>query len=215
MENCSNKPQQDIIDVCQKLYEKNMLAAEDGNVSLKLNEETLLITPSGLAKKDLQVTDICSMDFKGQAVEGEPSSEKWMHLLFYEENKEAQAVIHAHPPYAVSLSLARPQWKSLPPVLSEVILALGEVPFVPYVCPGTKEMAEVLRPFVRDKDSCAFILSHHGAITWGKDLKSAYFAMERLEHAAQMIYFAETLGGSHFLKDEERKELLKKRERNQ
>ena len=143
------------------------------------------------------------------SIQGKPSSEKAMHLKIYKKQKKAQAVIHAHPPYAVSLSLSRPQWKTLPLLLPETIIDLGPVPFVPYVLPGTEEMANALSPFL--KESSALILSHHGAVTWGENLELAYLRMERLEHSAQIIYLSEVLGGGKPLKKKDLKQLSKLR----
>ena len=200
----------DIIEVCRRLYEKNLLAGIDGNVSVHIKEkDTILITPSGVPKNKLNEEDLCSMNGEGTPLQGNPSSEKSMHLTIYREQKRARAVVHAHPPFAVSLSLSRPKWKTLPPVLSEAIISLGEVPFVPYACPGTEEMAQSLYPFLQD--SRALILSHHGAVTWGEDLQSAYLTMECLEHSARIIYLSETLGGSRPLDEKDLKSLLELR----
>ena len=197
----------DIIGVCRRLYEKNLLAGIDGNVSVYIKEkDTIFITPSGVPKNRLNEEDLCSMNTAGEPLQGNPSSEKNMHLTVYREQKKARAVVHAHPPFAVSLSLSRPKWKTLPPVLSEAVIALGEVPFVPYMCPGTEEMARSLCPFLQG--SQALILSRHGAVTWGEDLQSAYLIMECLEHSARIIYLAETLGGSRPLDEKDLKPLL-------
>lgn len=197
-----------IVEICRKLYEKNFLAGIDGNVSVyNQQDDAIFITPSGVSKTSLNEKDICSMGLTGESLEGNPSSEKNMHLVVYREQKKARAVVHAHPPYAVSLSVSRSRWKVLPPVLSETVIALGDVPFVPYRPPGTKEMAEGLCPFLQK--SRAFILSHHGAVTWGESLESAYLAMECLEHSAQIIYLAEALGGSRSLSQNDLKQLLK------
>ena len=197
----------DIVEVCRKLHEKNFLAGTDGNVSARCKSRGIFITPSGLTKSSLKTSDICRMDLKGRPLKGNPSSEKAAHLVIYQERNEAGAVVHAHPPFAVSLSLSRPQWKILPPFLPEGEIVLGKVPFVPYSCPGTESTAAGLRPFL--KDSRAFILSRHGAVTWGESLESAYLTMECLEHSARIIYLAESLGGARELSDRELSELRK------
>ncbi|MCY4512089.1 MAG: class II aldolase/adducin family protein, partial [Bdellovibrionales bacterium] len=197
----------DIIEVCRKLYQKNFLAGIDGNVSVyNQKNKTISITPSGVPKNCLNEEDLCSMSPEGAPLKGNPSSEKSMHLTVYREQKKARAVVHAHPPFAVSLSLSRPRWKTLPSVLSETVIALGEIPIIPYACPGTEEMAQSLCPFLQT--SRALILSRHGAVTWGEDLQSAYLTMECLEHSAQIIYLAETLGGSRLLNEKDLKQLL-------
>ena len=198
--------EKDIVEVCQKLHEKNLIAGVDGNVSVLCGAGKILITPSGASKSSLGAGDICSMDLSGKPLKGSPSSEKNIHLIVYREQKKARAVVHAHPPFTVALSLIRPEWKTLPPVLPETVAILGAAPFIPYSCPGTVETAEGLIPFL--KENRALILSRHGAVTWGEDLKSAYQAMECLEHSARIIYLAEALGGADTLTDGEIKQLL-------
>ena len=198
--------EKDIISVCQKLYEKNLIAGSDGNVSVRLSEDKILITPSGVSKSSLNTGDICSMDLAGRTLKGNPSTEKNIHLTVYREQKKARAVVHAHPPFTVALSLARREWKTLPPVLPETVAVLGPAPFVPYSCPGTLETAESLCPFLQK--SSALILSRHGAVTWGESLQSAYLAMECLEHSARIIYLTEALGGAPPLSEDEIKQLL-------
>ena len=202
----NNTMEKDIIEVCRKLYKKNLIAGADGNVSVRCGEDKILITPSGVSKSSLSAGDICSMDLSGNPLKGNPSSEKNIHLTVYRKQKKARAVVHAHPTFVVALSLARQKWKTLPSFLPEAVAVLGTVPFVPYSCPGTVETAEALSPFL--KESCALILSRHGAVTWGEDLKSAYLKMECLEHSARIIYLAEALGDSRPLSDGEVKQLL-------
>ena len=199
------KIKKDIISVCQKLFYKNLLASLDGNVSCK-TKDSIFITPSSVPKNSLKTSDIACINLNGEIKKGSPSSEKMMHVCIYKEIKEAKAVVHAHPPYAVSLSLARPEWSHIPFALSEVALVLGKIPIIPYTRPGTKEMGTVLTPFL--KESKAFILSRHGALTWGESLQEAYLSMEQLEHSCQMIYLAESLGGCGELPEKELKELL-------
>ena len=196
----------EIISICQRLFEKNLLASCDGNISYK-NEEDIFITPSGVSKNSLKVQDIACIDLNGKTKKGSPSSEKLMHICIYQKIQKARAIVHAHPPYAVSLSLARPEWKHIPFALSEVALTLGKIPIAPYARPGTREMGEALIPHL--KESRAFILSRHGALTWGESLEEAYLSMERLEHSSQMIYLAESLGGCEELPEKELLELLK------
>jgi len=186
--------------ICKKLYAKNLIVGSDGNVSEKL-ENQILITASGGDKSDIKEKDLCVLDKKGQPLKGKPSSEKYMHLAVYQRQKQAQAIIHAHPPSAIALSLARPKWKTLPLALPEIVITLGEVPFVPYAPPGTKELGEVLKPFVQK--SRALILSQHGALVWGKNLNEACLLMEQLEHACQILCLSESMGKTTLLKKQE------------
>ena len=119
-----------IINICRRLHKKNFLAGCDGNVSARTAEGLIKITPGGLSKRSLKKEQIALMDLEGQPLKGQPSSEKFMHLAVYQEQPRAGAAVHAHPPHAVALSLARPGWRELPAALPEIIIALGKVPFV-------------------------------------------------------------------------------------
>ena len=130
-----------------------------------------------------------------------PSSELEMHLAVYKTQKKAKAIIHAHPPSAIALSLARPQWKYLPPVLPEMIVLMGQIPIVPYTRPGTKELGESLKVFVKKHQ--ALILSHHGAVVWAESLNKAFLLMEQLEQCCKVLILAESLGGAKKLPKKE------------
>ncbi len=190
-----------IIEVCKKLYEKNFLVACDGNVSIRENDNLIKITPSGVPKYLLKEEQICSIDNEGCNLKGEASSEKLMHLTIYKQQNRARAVVHAHPPCSIALSLARSAWKELPLVLPEIVIALGKVPFIEYVQPGTKQMGESLIPYL--KESTSFILSHHGVVTWGENLEEAYMKVEWLEHSCKIILMAESIGGVNSLSKKE------------
>ena len=191
--------------VCKRLYEKNLIAGSEGNVSEKIKNQ-IFITPSGMNKSEVKEEDLCVMDLHGEALRGRPSTEKYMHLSIYKYQSKAQAIVHAHPPSAIALSLARPKWKSLPPALPEMLITLGEVPFVPYARPGTKELGEVLKPFVRK--SKALILSHHGAVVWEENLEKAYLIMEQLEHSCKILCASESMGQTAQLSKKEIEKLL-------
>ena len=199
--------EKEIIKICKRLHKKSFLAGCDGNVSARAESGLIHITPSGLSKRALKADQMALMDIEGKALKGRPSSEKFMHLAVYQGQPKAMAAAHAHPPHAVALSLARPDWKELPPAMPEILIALGKVPFVPYIQPGTKELGGALRPLA--KESHALILSHHGALTWGESLEEAYMRLEQLEHACQIIFLAEAMGGARTLPPEALKALKK------
>jgi L-fuculose-phosphate aldolase len=202
---------QEIIETCQKLHSKNLLAAADGNVSVRLSEDRILMTPSGKPKSFIHPEDMAILTLSGQVLQGNPSSERKMHLKVFQSCPEAQAVIHAHPPTAVALSIARPQWKEVPcESFAELILAMGSLPIAPYARSGTSEMAEVLHPYLQD-GARAMILQRHGALTWGESLMEAYMGMERIEHICEVLMKAELLGGATPLPESEIKELYKLR----
>lgn len=183
-----------IVTICERLHARNMLAAADGNISYRVSDDEILITPSGIAKAFMDPEQMAIINIKGETISGSPSSEKLMHLAVFKNCPRAKAVVHAHPLTAIAWSIAKPQLTKLPSdCLSEVILATGDIPFVPYARPGTEDMGQVLLPFLPKHQ--AMILRNHGALTWGVDLEEAYRGMERIEHSAQILAAAEKLGG--------------------
>ncbi len=193
---------QKMVEACRRLYNRNMLAAADGNISFRLRDNHVLFTPSGRQKAFIEPGDIAVATADGHVFSGQPSGEKLMHLEIYRLCRSARAIIHAHPPHAVAWSLARPDLKELPnDHLSETILGAGRVPIVPYARPTTDEMGIQLRPFLPQHR--AMILSRHGAVCWGDDLEEALNGIERIEHSAQILWLAEQLGGSKPLPKDE------------
>lgn len=201
----------EIVIICERLHARNMLAAADGNISYRISDDEILITPSGLAKGFMQPEQMAVINLKSEVLVGNPSSERLMHLEVF-KTTDAKAIVHAHPPTAIAWSIARPDLQKLPSeCLSEVILATGDIPFVPYARPGTQQMADVLKPFLPKHK--AMILKNHGALTWGADLDEAYRGMERIEHSAQILMKAQQLGGLHSLPADEIKFLYELREK--
>lgn len=190
--------EEEIVEVCKSLHRRNLLAAADGNVSFRLSNEKILITPTGKNKSKISIQDLAIITLDNKVLSGNPSTERLMHLEIYKNVPIAKAVVHAHPPTAIAWSVARPELKELPSdCMSEVILALGRVPIVPYTRPGTEEMGKALRNFL--PQNRVMILSRHGAVSWGEDLEEAYNGMERLEHISQILKSASELGGLHSL----------------
>lgn len=181
------------------LHQKNMLAACDGNISYRY-DNTILITPSGKPKFLLEENDIAAIDIDGKVIEGNPSSEVLMHLEVYRMRAEARAVIHAHPPTAVAYSIAHPDAEEIPgKSFSELVLAVGKLPIVPFQMPGSPEMGTALHPYI--KDSKVMVLARHGAISFGEDLVEAYNGMERLEHSCEILLKAKSFGAVTELDD--------------
>ena len=200
----------DIIEVAKELHRRNLLAAADGNISARISDDEILITPSGIPKSKVLLEQMAVVTLEGKVLSGKPSSELLMHLKVYQTCPEAKFVIHAHPPTAVAWSIARPDLKELPSeCFSEVILAVGAIPFVPYARPGSEDMGNHLLPFLPDHR--VMILSRHGALSWGEELQEAINGIERLEHSAEMLWKAETLGGITTLPQEEIAFLKEKR----
>lgn len=183
-----------ILETCRELHRKNFLAAADGNVSVRLNDREILITPAGLSKARIRTEDLALITLENEVLQGKPSSERLMHLEIYRQCPQAKAVVHAHPPTAIAWTIARPELTELPAeCMSELILAVGKVPVVPYARPGTLEMGTHLHPFL---PSCrALLLARHGALCWGESLDEALGGMERVEHSALILKSAQELGG--------------------
>ena len=185
---------EEIIQVARALHAKNMLAAADGNISYRLNEEEILITPAGKAKAHLHADEMAIITLDNQIIKGNPSSERLMHLSVYQQCPKARCVIHAHPPRAIAWTIARPESTELPgECFSELILSLGRIPIASYARPGTQAMGEGLKSFL--PECRVIILARHGALTWGEDLQEALNGMERLEHSAEILLYACSFGG--------------------
>lgn len=178
---------------CRRLYERNCLASADGNISVRLSDQRILITPSGVAKAFMSPEEMAVIDLEGRVLEGEPSGERLMHLAIYRHCPRAKSVVHAHPPHAIAWSVVEPKIEELPSdVLSEVILATGRIPIVPYARPTTAAMGDHLLPFLPHQR--ALILERHGAVTWGESLTEATNGLERIEHSAQILWIASCMG---------------------
>ena len=183
-----------MVDICQRLHTRNLLAAADGNVSYRISDEEILFTPTGVNKARMREEDIAVVALDGRVLSGKPSGERLMHLEVYRRCAKARALVHAHPPTAIAWTVARPDLRELPAeALSELILAVGAVPVAPYARPGTEDMGSVLRPFLPHRR--VILLARHGALSWGEDLEEAYNGMERLEHISQILKSAHDLGG--------------------
>ena len=182
----------DIVRVCRRLYQRGLIAGPDGNVSVRLLDGTILVTPSGISKVDVCDEDLVMVDLEGrpQTHARAPSSELQMHLRIYRRRPDAMAVVHAHPPVATAFAVAGENFMA--PVLPEVILQMGGVPLLPYATPGTSALADSFEPFLDRHD--AFLLANHGATTLGPTLDIAHQRMESLEHAARILFSARVLG---------------------
>ncbi len=192
-----------IVTVAHIAAERGLITSSDGNISARLGDERFLITPSGVYKGALQPEQLVVIDAEGRLLEGapglKPTSETLMHLEAFRQRPDIAAVFHAHPPYAVALTVA-----GIPlPVnlIPEVLIALGDVPTASYGTPGTEALAQSLSELIRTHD--AVLLSHHGSLTVGRTLEETLIAQERLEAAARVYWLARALGPVHPLPPEE------------
>lgn len=200
----------DLLDACRRLHASGLLAASDGNLSVRLPDGRIAMTPSGVPKARVQLEEMAYLALDGAILSGRPSSERAMHLAIYRAVPEAKAVVHAHPPTAIAWSLARPELEELPSDgLPEVILAAGRIPVVPMAIPGTEAMGTNLLPFLPERR--LMILARHGGLCWGESMEEAVGGLERLEQVAEILWKAETLGGAKPLSTDELIELRRLR----
>ena len=177
-----------ICDIGRRIYNRKMVAANDGNISVKLNDSEFLCTPTGVSKGFMTPAYICKVDAKGNVLEANegftPSSEMKMHMRVYEKRPDVGAVVHAHPVFATSFAIAGVPLSK--PIMSEAVLTLGCVPVAPYGTPSTMEIPDSIEPFLEDFNGV--LLESHGALTWAGDLMAAYMKMESLEFYAELLY---------------------------
>lgn len=204
---------QQIVDACHRVYGKGWVASNDGNLSARIDEGRVLCTPSGYSKGLMTPEDLCVVDMDGNKLEGpahrKPSSEAKIHLMAYKERPDVMGVVHAHPPYATGYALAGLDLGECK--LPEVVITLGTIPLAKYGMPGTEEVSEKIKEWIRQSD--AFLMEMHGAMTIGKSIMDAYFKMETVEHFAHIDFVARQLGGAKVFSKERAEELLAARER--
>jgi L-fuculose-phosphate aldolase len=196
----------EIVHYGRMLHEKGFVAAMDGNLSVRLAHDRVLVTPTCVSKGAMRPTDMVIVDLDGQQVAGSRSvtSEIGMHLLIYRTRPDIQAIVHAHPPTATGFAAA-----GIPltePLVCEVVMGLGCIPLARYGTPGTSELAQTLEPYVPGYD--AILMSNHGVVTYGDTLEHAYMKMETVEHFAQIALVTHLLGRQQPLKEVEIEKLL-------
>ncbi len=199
METSEQALRQSIVQVGRLMYDKDLICGIDGNISARLDEERLLITPSGLPKGLLTEDQLLVVTMDGVPMGSnealrqglKPTSELPMHLEVYRQRPDVEAVVHAHPPLAVTLSIA-----GIPMslnVLPEVMLMLGRIPTAPYSLPSSEENATAIRTLIRDHD--AIILERHGSLTVGDSPMQAFMRLESVEQNARILFMLAQLGG--------------------
>lgn len=197
---------EELVRTCAWMYQKGFIASSEGNVSVRMGTDCLLVTPRGVHKGFLRADQLIVTDLNGRKLSGalSPSTELPLHLLAYKERPDITAVVHAHPTMAIACSLAGVSLAD--GVLPEVITGLGAIPTAPYATPGTTEAAEVIRSLIHHYD--AIILERHGSVTVGLTLQDAYSKLEMLEHSARILSLARLLGPIAPLPPEEVARLL-------
>lgn len=202
---------QDIVEVGRRIWLRGYVAANDGNISVRLGPDEFLCTPTGVSKGFMTPEMIIKVNGDGQPLSGslKPSSEIKMHLGVYRDRPDVGAVVHAHPPVSTAFAVAGiPLVKQ---VLPEVIISLGEIPLAEYGTPSTEEIPRAIAKYLANHD--AFLLENHGALTVGTDVYSAYHKMETMEHFAMISLAARQLGDDRELGADRVTELMKVREK--
>lgn len=189
----------DICVVGRWIRDRGFVASTDGNISVRLGPDRVLITPTGISKGMMEPDDLVVVDFEGRRLSGlrKQSSEFAMHLLIYGLRPDVNAVCHAHPVTATGYAAAGMPLDK--PILCELVIGLGEIPLARYGTPGTPELSAAMEPFIHGHD--AILMANHGVVTYGSDLLTAFFRMEATEHFAQVSLVTERLGKQVILSD--------------
>lgn len=201
-----NAQREEICRVCHLLYQRGYVVSNDGNVSLRVDENRVLITPSGVSKGRITADMLVLCDLEGNIINGDrwPSSESAMHFMIMKERADVNSVVHAHPPMSTAFAVCRRPLSRK--YLTETVTGLGEVPVADFAMPSTKQVPESVRPFVKDHN--AVLLANHGSLAWGPDLWKAFDRLETVEQTAKVFYYAEQLGGAVEFTDSQKEELL-------
>lgn len=182
----------EIARICNLLWQRGLIAGRDGNVSVRLDDGNVLVTPAGMAKRNCAPEDLVVVSPDGKHLRGErrATTELEVHLRIYLRRSDVSAVVHAHPPIATGFALAG---EAIPHhALPEIVLGIGPVPLIHYETPGTPALADAMEPHLAGHN--AFLLANHGAVTVGPSLGVAYERLESLEHTARIVLTARLLG---------------------
>jgi L-fuculose-phosphate aldolase len=203
----------EIVSFGRALHERGYVAAMDGNLSVRLDEDRILATPTAMCKGMMRPSDLVIVDMHGRRLAGrrDVSSEIAMHLLIYRLRPDIRGIVHAHPPTATGFAAAGMALNQ--PLVCEVVIGLGSIPLAKYGTPGTPELTEALEPLVPQYD--AILMSNHGVVAYGNDLHQAYMKTETVEHFAQIALITHLLGRQEPLGTEELEKLILARSKYQ
>ena len=197
---------QNICDIGQRVYAKGFAAANEGNISIRLDEQSVLCTPTRHCKGFMTPDDICTVDMSGKQLAGnlKRTSEVLLHIEIYKKRPDVKSVVHCHPPHATAFGVAREPIPNC--VLPEPDIFLGEVPIAPYETPGNQNFAETILPFVNRTN--IIVLANHGTVSYESDIETAYWLTEILDAYCKILILARQLGGINYLSLEKGRELL-------
>lgn len=195
-----------ICEIGKLCYGRFYIVGADGNISARMSDGTILITPTGAMKGFLEPHHVAHVNMQGQVVDGGPrcSSEVGIHIAAYEERPEMKAVVHAHPPHAVAMTIAGIDMQA--PFIPEIVVTIGGIPTADFGTPGTPELAESIRSIVRCSDTV--VMTHHGSVTLGANLMDAYKKLDMVEHTSKILWLAHSVGHAKPLSPEYVQKLL-------
>ncbi len=181
-----------ICEIGKLCYQRNYIVGADGNISARMSDGTILITPAGAMKGFLEPLHIAHIDMRGDVVDGgaKASTEKGIHLVVYEQRPEMRAVVHAHPPHAVAMTIAGIDMQA--PFIPEIIVTIGGIPTAHFGTPGTEELAASIKDIVKCSDTV--VMTNHGSVTIGTNLLDAYKKLDMVEHTARILWLAHSVG---------------------
>ena len=203
------KIKEQICDIGRRLYAKGFAAANDGNITYRLNDKEILCTPTMVSKGFLKPEDICKVDYEGKQLAGtrRRTSEVLLHLAVYKHRPDIHAVVHCHPPHATAFAVAH---EPIPKcVLPEVEVFLGEVPIAKYATPGDQRLPNTIIPYVKDCNT--ILLANHGTVSWGTTVELAYFNTEIIDAYCKILLLAKQLGRVNYFSEQDTAELMELR----
>ncbi len=207
-----HQQKQHIVQIGKMMYDRRFIVAGDGNISVRLDDQTILATPTTLCKGLLTTDQLVKLDLEGNVLDGEyqPSSEIKMHLAAYHTRPDVQAVVHAHPPISTGFAVAGIPLDQL--ILAEMVVNFGSIPLAPYHSPSTEELAQS----VADKVQChdAVLMANHGVMTIGPDVYSAYHRLEMVEQFASISLVAHMLGRANTFSSSQLQDLIAIRQKS-
>ena len=211
MEKTESLHRNDIIEICKRVHANGWVAANDGNISIRIGPNTVLCTPTGMSKGYLTTDQLIKVDMDGNKIDGdlEPSSEVKMHLDIYKSKENIGAVVHAHPPFATGFAVAGIALDEC--IMPEIIISLGSIPLTRFGTPSTSEIPDSVRPYLKEHD--VFLLENHGALSIGKDVYQAYYRMESLELFAKINHVARMLGNVNVIGEDNVRKMIGLREK--
>jgi L-fuculose-phosphate aldolase len=200
------KIKEQMCEIGRRLYQRGFAAANDGNITVRLNDKELLCTPTMVSKGYMKPDDICKVDYDGKQLAGtrKRTSEVLLHLVVYKLNPNVNAVVHCHPPHATAFAVAH---EPIPKcVLPEVEVFLGEVPIARYETPGNQKFADTIAPYVKDCNT--ILLANHGTVSFGPTLENAYFNTEIIDAYCRILILSRLLGRVNYFSEDQTRELL-------